>query len=94
MILEIRKLETEWINLKEKFQETEVSSDAKLPIPSVSALSKKRCQIKLNGYGQYFNQNYNLFYPLKVQVHRRGTLSLFNKSIVKIYFLVNTRIST
>lgn len=50
--LEIRKLETEWINLKEasaKAMEVETT-----PAPSTAAAAAtKRYQIKLNGYGEY-----------------------------------------
>lgn len=47
--LEIRKLETEWITLKDNEQSpTEVAS-----VPTTSApVQNKRYQIKLNGYGK------------------------------------------
>lgn len=54
--LEIRKLETEWINLKDKEITSGAAGDAAAATPSTPAASsstlKKRYQIKLNGYGK------------------------------------------
>lgn len=51
MSLEVRKLETEWINLKESEKAPLTPLDAS-PLPTTSApVQTKRYQIKLNGYG-------------------------------------------
>ncbi|CAF4930696.1 unnamed protein product [Pieris macdunnoughi] len=80
--LEIRKLETEWINLKENMKETPL--EVVKPAPSVSA-QKKRFQIKLNGYGWDQSDKYvKVFVTLKdVQTipKERVTCNLTEKSM-------------
>ncbi|VVC92105.1 calcyclin-binding protein [Leptidea sinapis] len=60
--LEIRKLETEWIHLKEK-----ASADSSMVVePSASAPVQKRYEIKINGYGWDQSDNYvKVFVTLK-----------------------------
>ncbi|CAK1555791.1 unnamed protein product [Leptosia nina] len=59
--LEIRKLETEWIALKDKIRETPMEV-----APSSSAGLKKRSQIKLSGYGWDQSDKYvKIFVTLK-----------------------------
>ncbi|CAH0694580.1 unnamed protein product [Spodoptera exigua] len=62
--LEIRKLETEWLNLKESAQSLQ---DGTSPAPSTAAASQpKRYQIKLNGYGWDQSDKYiKVFVTLK-----------------------------
>lgn len=49
--LEIRKLETELIALKEKEESSQAAAKSEVSAPTTSAISQKRYQIKLNGYG-------------------------------------------
>lgn len=62
--LEIRKLETEWLNLKESAQSSQAGTS---PAPSTAATSQpKRYQIKLNGYGWDQSDKYiKVFVTLK-----------------------------
>ncbi|KAJ8715041.1 hypothetical protein PYW08_005022 [Mythimna loreyi] len=62
--LEIRKLETEWINLRDAAQASQAGSS---PAPSTaSAAQNKRYQIKLNGYGWDQSDKYiKVFVTLK-----------------------------
>lgn len=56
MSLEIRKLETEWINLKDKETTSGAAGDAAAAAAATpaagSSTHKKRYEIKLNGYGK------------------------------------------
>ncbi|CAG9788694.1 unnamed protein product [Diatraea saccharalis] len=63
--LEIRKLETDWINIKEK--EKSVTPMEADPVPTTSVPVKiKRYQIKLNGYGWDQSDKYvKIFVTLK-----------------------------
>ncbi|KAM3965668.1 calcyclin-binding protein [Aphomia sociella] len=62
LTLEIRKLETEWINLKEAGNTPMDTS----PAPTTSAPAQKKYQVKLNGYGWDQSDKYiQVFVTLK-----------------------------
>ncbi|KAJ0174666.1 hypothetical protein K1T71_009774 [Dendrolimus kikuchii] len=66
LALEIRKLETEFISLKE-IEDTKVTPMEAAPVPTTSAsVSVKRYQVKLNGYGWDQSDKYiKVFVTLK-----------------------------
>ncbi|KAI8439382.1 hypothetical protein MSG28_013191 [Choristoneura fumiferana] len=64
--LEIRKLETELIALKEKEQSAQPAAKSEVSAPTTSAAPQKRYQIKLNGYGWDQSDKYvKVFVTLK-----------------------------
>ncbi|KPI97022.1 PREDICTED: calcyclin-binding protein [Papilio xuthus] len=63
--VEVRKLETEWISLRDSAKSSTTPMDVS-PIPTTSSVQEKRYQIKLNGYGWDQSDKYiKVFVTLK-----------------------------
>lgn len=99
MSLEIRKLETELIALKEKEQSAQATAKSEVSTPTTSAVSQKRYQIKLNGYGNYctFFQPiliYELFNPFSDPIKFNIIILKWNYSQFCIVYLLGIDLIT